>query len=150
MSGIKRRLRWAGLLAAIVLLIAGSWFYRAYFSSTNAAIRHAEAFLFRRMSVAQLAEQGQYRFFYATNRGVGADPQELSQRFSAQRHEQLSFGSFDAEITPSLGLGMLINPTQWLQNEEIRLKNVDTLAQERFSFIGDLSGVPQARCFAFG
>jgi esterase/lipase superfamily enzyme len=129
MSSSKRRLRWAGLLVGITLLIAGSWFYRAYFSSTNAAIRHAEAFLFRRMSVAQLAEQGQYRFFYATNRSAGPNPQDLSQRFSAQRQEQLTFGSFDAEITPSLGLGMLINPTQWLQNEEIRLRNVDTLSQ---------------------
>ena len=60
--------RWYIALAALLLVLAGVWSYRAYFSSTNAALRHAEAFLFRRMSVAQLAEQGEYRFFYTTNR----------------------------------------------------------------------------------
>jgi hypothetical protein len=60
--------------------VAGVWSYRAYFSSTNAAIRHAEAFLFRRMSVAQLAEQGEYRFLYATNRTPGADESDLAGR----------------------------------------------------------------------
>ena len=124
--------RWYIALAALLLVLAGVWSYRAYFSSTDAALRHAEAFLFRRMSVAQLAEQGEYRFFYATNRAPGADDSELAQRFTSQRHDQLSFGSFDATIQPSLGLGMLVNPTEWLQNEEIRLDNVDTLAQVDF------------------
>ena len=124
--------RWYLALAALLLVLAGVWSYRAYFSSTDAALRHAEAFLFRRMSVTQLAEQGEYRFFYATNRTPGTDESELSQRFTSQRHNQLSFGSFDATIRPSLGLGMLVNPTEWLQNEEIRLDNVDTLAQVDF------------------
>ena len=119
-------------LAALVLVLAGVWSYRAYFSSTDAALRHAEAFLFRRMSVAQLAEQGEYRFFYATNRAPGTDESELAKRFTSARHNQLSFGSFDATIRPSLGLGMLVNPTEWLQNEEIRLDNVNTLAQVDF------------------
>ena len=120
--------RWYVALAALVLVLAGVWSYRAYFSSTDAALRHAEAFLFRRMSVAQLAEQGEYRFFYATNRAPGTDESELAKRFTSARHNQLSFGSFDATIRPSLGLGMLVNPTEWLQNEEIRLDNVNTLA----------------------
>jgi len=124
--------RWLVALATIILLLAGVWSYRAYFSSTNAAIRHAEAFLFRRMSVAQLADQGEYRFFYTTNRSPGTDEADLAQRFTSQRHKQLSFGSFDATIQPSLGLGMLVNPTEWLQNEEIRLQNVTGLQQEAF------------------
>ena len=128
----KHRLLLGAALAAVVLLVAAAWFYRAYFSSTNAAIRHAEAFRFRRMSVAQLAEQGEYRFSYITNRTPGADENDLARRFTSQRHDQLSFGSFDTTIQPSLGLGMLVNPTEWLQNKEIRLDNVRTLAQAEF------------------
>ena len=128
----RRLLLWGCALAVILLLVSGAWFYRAYFTSTNAAIRHAESFLFRRMSVAQLAEQGEYRFFYATNRTPGEDQTDLAQRFTHERREQLSFGFFDARIQPSLGLGMLINPTMWLQNEEIRLKEVQSLQQEAF------------------
>ena len=124
--------RWWLVALVALALLAGVWSYRAYFSSTDAALRHAEAFLFRRMSVAQLAEQGEYRFFYTTNRAPGTDQSELAQRFTSQRHNQLSFGSFDATIQPSLGLGMLVNPTEWLQNEEIRLSNVHTLAQADF------------------
>jgi esterase/lipase superfamily enzyme len=124
--------RWVVALVALLLVLAGVWSYRAYFSSTSAALRHAEAFLFRRMSVAQLAEQGEYRFFYTTNRAPGSDDSELAQRFTSQRHNQLSFGSFDATIRPSLGLGMLVNPTEWLQNEEIRLNSVNTIAQADF------------------
>ncbi|MEP1593083.1 MAG: hypothetical protein ABJK20_00855, partial [Halieaceae bacterium] len=123
-------------LAALLVVLAGAWSYRAYFSSTNAALRHAEAFLFRRMSVAQLAEQGEYRFFYATNRTPGTDDNELAQRFTSERDDSLSFGSFDAAIRPSLGIGMLVNPTEWLQNEEIRLDNVNSLA--RVDFVGQL------------
>jgi len=124
--------RWYIALVALLLVLAGVWSYRAYFSSTAAALRHAEAFLFRRMSVAQLAEQGEYRFFYTTNRAPGNDDSELAQRFTSQRHDQLSFGFFDATIKPSLGLGMLVNPTEWLQNEEIRLNSVNTIAQADF------------------
>ena len=124
--------RWWFVALVALLLLAGFWSYRAYFSSTSAALHHAEAFLFRRMSVAQLAEQGEYRFFCTTNRAPGADESELAERFTSQRQQQLSYGSFDATIQPSLGLGMLVNPTEWLQNEEIRLTNVNTLAQADF------------------
>ena len=119
-------------LLAVVLIIASAWFYRSYFSSTNAAIRHAEAFLFRRMSVAQLAEQGKYRFFYSTNRNPGDNTGIIAERYGRERSEQLKFGSFDAEIKPSLGLGMLINPTEWLQNKEIKLKQVESLTRDSF------------------
>jgi esterase/lipase superfamily enzyme len=131
-SRLKRRLLWGTALVALVLLGAGVWFYKAYFASTDAAIRHAEAFLFRRMTVAQLAEQGKYRFFYATNRVPGSDDASLDERFGQERGASLKFGSFDAEIKPSLGLGMIINPTEWFQNKEINLKSVRSLEQSAF------------------
>ncbi len=133
MASSRRRLRWALALASVVLVLLGVWLYRFYFGSTDAAIRHAEAFLFRRMSVSQLAEQGLYRFFFTTNRVMEAGDGSPLQRFGAERGEALSFGSFDAEIKPSLGLGMLINPTAWLQNEEIKLRDIRTLPREKFT-----------------
>ncbi len=141
MNGKKRRLWWIIILILLVLLGAGIWFYKVYFVSTDAAIRHAEAFLFRRMTVAQLAEQGEYRFFYVTNRRAGADAASLEDRFGPEREAVLKFGSFDAEIQPTLGLGMLINPTEWFQNEEIRLRDVRSL--ERAGFIDQLRGLVQ-------
>ena len=44
----------------------------------------------------------------------------------------MKFGSFDTRIQPTLGLGMLINPTEWFQNEEITLENVRALDKEVF------------------
>lgn len=131
-SRFKRRLLWGTALVVLVLLGAGVWFYNTYFISTDAAIRHAEAFLFRRMTVAQLAEQGEYRFFYATNRVPGSDDTSLDERFGQDREASLKFGNFDAEIKPSLGLGMLIDPTEWFQNKEIKLKSVRSLEQSAF------------------
>lgn len=129
---VKRRLLWVLALVALVIAGAGFWFYNFYFSSTEAAVRHAEAFLFRRMTVAQLAEQGQYRFFYVTNRRYGAEGASIAERFGTEREEDLKFGTFDAEIRPSLGLGMFINPTEWFQNEEIQLHNVESVEQADF------------------
>ncbi len=131
-SRLKRRLLWGTGLVLLVLIGVGIWFYKVYFVSTDFAIRHAEAFLFRRMSVAQLAEQGRYRFFYVTNRTPGANDAVLEERFGKEREEKLKFGVFDTEIKPTLGLGMLINPTEWFQNEEIRLKDVRTLELAAF------------------
>jgi esterase/lipase superfamily enzyme len=129
---LKRGLKWtAGLLMA-GLIGGGAWFYQVYFESTDVAIRHAEAFLFRRMTVAQLAEHGEYRFFYATNRVPGDNPDVLDERFNNQRESALKFGTFDAEIQPTLGLGMLIDPTEWFQDKEIHLKDVRSLEQENF------------------
>ena len=80
-SRFKRRLLWATGLTALVLIGAGVWFYFYLFASTDAAIRHAEAFLFRRMTVVQLAEQGKYRFHYVTNRRPGAQDGPIEERF---------------------------------------------------------------------
>ena len=134
----KRRLSWGLGLVVLVLVGIGIWFYNFYFSSTEAAIRHAEAFIFRRMTVAQLAEQGVYRFFYVTNRRPGAEDAPIAERFGGEREETLKFGTFDAAIQPSLGLGMFINPTEWFQNEEIHLQNVETVG--RADFVAELRG----------
>jgi len=132
MTRFKRRLLIGTTLFVLILLGVGVWFYFNFFASTSAALRHAEAFLFRRMKVAQLAEQGNYRFFFVTNRRLGPDDGPLEERFGKEREEILKFGYFDTQIQPSLGLGMLIDATEWFQNEEIQLKAVQELKQTAF------------------
>ena len=132
MTRFKRRMLIGAVLVVLVLLGVGVWFYFNFFASTSAALRHAEAFLFRRMKVAQLAEQGNYRFFYVTNRRLESDDGPLEERFDKEREEILKFGYFDTRIQPSLGLGMLIDATEWFQNEEIQLKVVQELKQTAF------------------
>ncbi len=128
---IRRRRLWLGL-GVIFLLLVGYGAFKLYFVSTSEALRHAEDFLFRRMTASQLTDSGQYRFFYVTNRRAGPTGDDLDARFTNERTRELTFGAFDAEIQPSLGLGMLINPTEWLQNEEINLIDVHTAEQQRW------------------
>jgi esterase/lipase superfamily enzyme len=132
MTRFKRRILIGTALVVLVLLGVGVWFYFNFFASTSSALRHAEVFLFRRMKVAQLAEKGSYRFFYVTNRRLRSDDGPLEERFGKEREEILKYGYFDANIQPSLGLGMLINATEWFQNEEIRLKVVQELEPTAF------------------
>jgi len=132
MTRFKRRILIGTALVVLVFLGLGVWFYYTYFASTSAALQRAEAFLFRRMQVAQLAEQGSYRFFYVTNRRSESDDGPLDERFGKEREATLKFGYFDTRIQPSLGLGMLLNATEWFQNEEIQLKNVQALEQAAF------------------
>ena len=132
MTRFKRRMLLGTALVALILLCVGVWFYLNFFASTSAALRHAEVFLFRRMKVAQLAEQGNYRFFFITNRRPESSDGPLKERFGKERDENLTFGYFDTRIQPSLGLGMLIDPTDWFQNEEIQLKAVQELKQASF------------------
>jgi len=122
------------LLALLVLL--GGWFYWFYFKSPEAAIRHAESFLFRRMTVAQLDDEGVYRHYFVTNREFDDGDERLEERATSTRFEEPTFGSFDAQIRPSLGLGMIINATDWFQNEEIRLRVSRQL--DRAAFIHDV------------
>ncbi len=129
----KRRLLIVFALVALGLSGLGVWFYYFYFVSTGAVTQHLENFRFRRMTVAQLAEQSSYRFFFITNRRVVADEGPLEERFGAEREAALKFGYFDTRIQPSLGLGMLINPTEWFQNEEIQLKRVALQARDQFA-----------------
>ncbi|UCG73857.1 MAG: alpha/beta hydrolase [Chromatiales bacterium] len=116
----------------LLVVVAGGWLYYALFMSPNSALQRAEAFLFRRMTVAQLGEQGVYRYFVATNRRVQSPDAPLASIFSNERTETLSFGVFDAEVEPTLGLGMLLNATDWFQNEEIRLRRPRQLERQDF------------------
>ena len=121
MTRIRKRI----LLSSLVfVLVASGWFYWFYFMSPSAAVRHAEEFLFRRMTVSQLDGDGEYRHFFITNRHLEPGDGPIEGRFTSDRGETLSFGSFDTKIRPSLGLGMIINPTEWFQNEEIQLNHI--------------------------
>jgi esterase/lipase superfamily enzyme len=126
MASKGRRLLWVGALTALILVGLA---VKAYFLGTRSILEHAEAFAFRRLSVAQLAEQGTFRFFYATNRGPGTENGGIEERYGSEREPVLRFGRFDTKIRPSLGLGMIINPSDWFLNEEIQLQSVETLEQ---------------------
>ena len=75
-----------GLLAVVV-----GGFYYFYFVSTEAAVRHAEAFLFSRATVNRLGEQGSYRHFYVTNRVLESKHAPIDRRFSSERSPALAF-----------------------------------------------------------
>jgi esterase/lipase superfamily enzyme len=124
----KRRILIGTALVVLVLVGLVLFFYRP----TRVALERAEAFRFRRMLVTRLGEQDAYRFFYVTNRRLGADDGSLEERFGNEREGVLKFGFFDTAIEPTLGLGMIINPTDWFQNEEIQLKKVQSLGKSEF------------------
>jgi esterase/lipase superfamily enzyme len=132
MRPVRKRLLFATALLLVVLLGLGGWFYFAFYRSTYAAIQHAEAFNFRRLQVAEPDEPGTYRFFYATNRRTGPDQASLETQFANEREAALKFGFFDTAIEPTLGVGMIIAPTEWFQNEVIRLRRVEALDESTF------------------
>jgi esterase/lipase superfamily enzyme len=136
---LKRKLWIGAAVVALVLLGAGGWFYHTIYMTSDFSLRHAEDFLFRRMTVAQLAEQGTYRYFFVTNRRQESDAGPIEERFGRDREEALKFGSFDAKIQPTVGLGMLVNPTEWFQNEEINLRKIQKL--EEAAFVERLTGL---------
>jgi esterase/lipase superfamily enzyme len=127
MTRTRERILIATLAALIILT---GWFYWFYFMSTNAAIRHAESFLFRRMIVSRVDVEGTYRHFFITNRRFEAGDAPVENRYTSDRGEGLSFGTFDTKLQPSLGLGMLLDATDWFQNEEIRITDVSKLDSE--------------------
>lgn len=141
MTRLKRRLYLSMALVALMLIGVGAWIYYTIYTTSDFALRHAEAFLFRRMTVAKLAEQGAYRYFYITNRRKEVDEGPLEERFGKDREEALKFGSFDTKIQATLGIGMLINPTEWFQNEEIRLQKLEEL--DKAVFVERLGGLVQ-------
>ena len=73
-----------------------------------------------------------FDFFYTTNRLPGNAQGDIDQHFESERNTTLKFGSFDTRIAARLGLGMIIDPSEWFLNEEIQLQNVQALEQERF------------------
>ncbi len=132
MRRVRKTVLWVLAGLVVVVAAAGAWVYAVVFLPTDIALRHAESFLFRRMAIAELAEDATYRFFFATNRRQTAGAGPLERRFGGERQETLTFGSFDTRISPSLGIGMLINPTEWFQNEEISLERINALEQQEF------------------
>jgi esterase/lipase superfamily enzyme len=137
MTRFKRRMLIGTALVVVVLLMLAALLY----VPTRRALQRAEAFQFRRMIVAQLGEEGKYRFFYVTNRSPGPNDGPLEERFGRERQETLKFGFFDTRIEPSLGLGMLIDASEWFQNEEIQLLEVQALDQA--AFVAQVSGLVQ-------
>lgn len=119
------------IACAVAIVLAAGWFYWFYFKSPEAALRHAETFYLRRMTIAQL-ETGRYRHFYMTNRQLEEGEAPIEERFTRKRDERLRFGVFDTRLLPTLGLGMMVNPTEWFQNEQIALDEVRELGQGDF------------------
>jgi esterase/lipase superfamily enzyme len=142
MKLIRRRI--FQLLALLALLVAGLGAY-AYFVGTRTLLQHAEAFAFRRMIVTQQAEQGLFQFFYVSNRQADVPDDKIEQRFTSERETSLKFGYFNTRIEPSLGLGMIIDPSKWFLNEEIQL--VDVQAQEKEAFLTMLRQQVQASSY---
>ncbi len=66
--GRRRLLIGTALVVVIALLVTAGWVHFFVFGKLDTALQRAETFEFRRMKVAELAEQGTYRFFFATNR----------------------------------------------------------------------------------
>jgi esterase/lipase superfamily enzyme len=129
MTPYKRRMLWGTVM--IVLLLVGMALY-AYTVGTRTLLEHAEDFSFRRLSVAQLEDGDAFRFFYVTNRQRGDLQGPVEERYESDRESALKFGSFDTTIEPSLGLGIIIDPSDWFLNEEIQLQDVRSLEQQAF------------------
>jgi hypothetical protein len=128
MTRFKRRLWVSMVLIILAALVLGAFFQ----VSTEAALERAEVFHFRRMLVTRQGDQGAYRFFYVTNRRTQRQEGAVEERFGNEREAGLRFGLFDTDIEPSLGIGMLVNPTDWFQNQEIQLRDVRALEQGAF------------------
>lgn len=129
MARSRKPLLWVAATAAVLLV--GTALY-LYFVGTRTLLEHAEAFSFRRMTAARLADPHLFRFFYATNRRPIDIDGPINERFGSEREAALKVGTFDTRIEPALGLGMLIDPSDWLLNEEIQLKDPRSLTRETF------------------
>ena len=127
-KSVRRKLLWGVGLLLLVLIGAGLYVYTI---GLRTMLEHAESLTFRRMAVTSVEEDA-FRFFYATNRKPG-DPQGgVKQRYRSQRESSLKFGSFDTRIEPSLGLGIIIDPSKWFLNEEIQLLRINNLQRQAF------------------
>ncbi len=132
MTRFKRIVLIGAVLIILVAVVLGALFQ----VSTREALERAEAFQFRRMVMTRQGEQGAYRFFFVTNRRMQSPDGSVEERFGNEREAGLKFGLFDTDIEPSLGIGMLIDPTDWFQNEEIQLLEVRSLERPRLSRSG--------------
>lgn len=129
----RRRL----IVVGIVGVLLAGWLIYEIFLSPNAAIRHAEAFLFRRMTVVQI-DEGRYRHFFVTNRRLETGDEPIEDRVTSERSEALTFGSYDIRLASTLGLGLNLHWSDMLQTEQIRVDEVREL--EEAQFIENLRG----------
>jgi esterase/lipase superfamily enzyme len=137
---IKRRYKIiGGIFLLAVVGIAVQFQY-----STQSALVLAEALQFRRMQITS-QDDGTYRFFFVTNRVIQDQAAAVEERFGTARSGKMSFGYFDTSIEPSLGIGMLINPTDWFQNQEIQLDRVNSLQED--AMISELRSQVEASPF---
>ncbi len=83
-------------------------------------------------NLAKLNDEGTFRFFYITNRDLTSCDELLQYPFGNEREDTLKIGLFETTDEPSLGIGILVNPTDWMQNEEIEIENVSALEQDEF------------------
>ncbi len=127
MTRFRRRMVIGAALIVLIAVVVGALLY----VPTRNALLRAEAFQFRRMLVSQVDNQV-YRFFFVTNRVIADDDGPFEQQLHNEREDGLKFGFFDTHIEPTLGIGMIINPSEWFQDEEIQLSNVSTLDQAEF------------------
>lgn len=119
-------------IAVALLLLLGAVGYYGFFVPTSEALQRAESFEFRRMQVARVGDQEQYRFFFATNRSVEAGSPSLQEGLGAARGGALTLGSFDTRIEPSLGLGRWLDASTWFLDEEIKVLDVRPLDRDAF------------------
>ena len=129
---MRRRTKRALWSLGIALLVLGGLGAYGYFLSTTRALERAESFEFRRMQVARVSDDGAYRFFFVTNRVPEGGEGPIEGRLARTRGGQLRFGLFETEIAPTLGLGMWLNASGWLLEEEIRILRVRELEQADF------------------
>lgn len=130
----RKALRVDILLGLVTALSLGAGGY-VYFIGTRTVLEHAEALSLSRMRTARLAGSDTLRLFYATNRVESPESTDKAadDRFGSRRQPELTLGSFDIAVEPTLGLGMLLNASDWLINEEIQLQAVRTLPRPAFS-----------------
>jgi hypothetical protein len=81
MTSFKRRILWG---AAIILLFLIGLALYTYTVGTRTMLERAEAFSFRRLSVAQLEDQDAFRFFYMTNRQPGDLQGPVEERYKSR------------------------------------------------------------------
>ena len=78
----RKTFLWICLLALFGL---GGWIFNEVYRTTGFSLERAEEFLFRRMTVTKLAEQGSYRYFFVTNRLSDSDDGPVEKRYGTSR-----------------------------------------------------------------
>jgi esterase/lipase superfamily enzyme len=129
----RTKKRWLWILVSVFFGLGALAAYLYYFMPTNAALRRAEGFEFRRMQVVRISNGGTYRFFFATNRAQADNVGPPEARFGSTREAGLRLGSFDIRISPTLGLGRWLDASSWFLDEEIKIISVRDLDQADFS-----------------